>query len=210
MSGDVDQRPSSCREFIEDVTGISIRSQSVMIEPAVKALDVWYLVYKDDTGETHTVKGTTEGIRRALKEQLLGDASNVRACRSKNGPFQPLKGHPEFRDLVVEPAPMPTAATNNASSATNPVLGGKSTPVSNKLPTGGSGLRPDPDAVDLNQPPSPGGKGRPSPPTPDDKKRPHIQMKKDEAANLRGMLLMILIAVVTSVVAVLLLPKFLH
>ncbi len=211
MSGDADQRPASCREFIEDLTGVSIRSQSVLVEQTPKALDVWYLVYKDDMGQTHTVKGTTEGIRRALKEDLLGDASNVRACRSKSGPFQPLKGHPEFRDLVVEPAPMPT----NASSTTNPVVGAKTTPILSKLPTSASGtrpsLRPDPDAVDLNQ--RPNNRGRTTmamPPTQTGELRPHFQMKKDDRANLKGMLLMILIAVVTSVVAVLLLPKFLR
>jgi serine/threonine protein kinase len=215
MSGDADQRPSSCREFIEDLTGVTIRGQSVLTEqaPAVKAVDVWYLVYKDDMGETHTVKGTTEGIRRALKEDLLGDASNVRACRTKSGPFQPLKGHPEFRDLVVEPAPMPTATTN-ASSTSNPILGAKSTPVSSKLPTAASGLRPslrpDPDAVDLNHPPSIA-RARPSLPMPEattGENRPHIPMHHDENGTLKGMLLMILVAIVTSVLAALFLPKF--
>ena len=32
---------------------------------------------------------------------LLGDAGNVRAARSKAGPFEALRGFPEFRDLVV-------------------------------------------------------------------------------------------------------------
>jgi hypothetical protein len=50
----------------------------------------------------HTVKGSTDGIRRSLEERLLGDASNVRACRSRNGPFEPLRTYPEFRDLVIE------------------------------------------------------------------------------------------------------------
>jgi eukaryotic-like serine/threonine-protein kinase len=218
MSGDAEQRPSSCREFIEDVTGVTIRGQSVLTDQpvktdeAVKTADVWYLVYKDETGQTHTVKGTTEGIRRALKEQLLGDASNVRACRTKSGPFQPLKGYPEFRDLVVEPAPMPTAA--NASSGLHPTVGGKSTPVSSNLPTAASGLRPslrpDPDAVDLNQPPSAGSKGRPALQRPQpkaDENRPHIPMRKDDSTSLASVLLLILVAVLTAVLAILFLPK---
>jgi hypothetical protein len=52
-------------------------------------------------------------IRRSLKDGLLGDASNVRASRAKVGPFEPLRGHPEFRDMVVEAAPLslPKSAT---------------------------------------------------------------------------------------------------
>ena len=45
-------------------------------------------------------------IRRSLKDGLLGDASNVRASRTKAGPFESLRGYPEFRDLVIEAAPL--------------------------------------------------------------------------------------------------------
>ena len=67
MSGDPDQRPSSCREFVEDLTGVTIRAPSAQNEQGPPA-DVWYLVYKDEENETHTVKGTTEGIRRASRK----------------------------------------------------------------------------------------------------------------------------------------------
>src|SRR5207248_4826994 len=74
------------------------------------ANDLWYMVYKDETGEVQTVKGSTEGIRRALKDRLLGDPTLIRISRSKQGPFQTLKQQAEFRDLVVEPAALsPTA-----------------------------------------------------------------------------------------------------
>ncbi len=104
MSPTADLRPSSCREFVEDLTGHSTRKLITPSEAAAGSQDVWYLVYKDETGAQHTVKGSTEGIRRSLKERLLGDTSNVRACRAKTGPFEPLKIYPEFRDLVVQPA----------------------------------------------------------------------------------------------------------
>lgn len=107
MSADPALRPSSCREFVEDLTGHSTRKVSAPSIDA-QALDLWYLVYKDDQGTTHTVKGTTDGIRRSLREGLLGDASNVRACRSKSGPFELLQTFPEFRDLVLMPTPAPT------------------------------------------------------------------------------------------------------
>ncbi|QVL31069.1 serine/threonine protein kinase [Telmatocola sphagniphila] len=115
MSGDPDQRPATCREFVEDLTGLTIRAKAPQqaVNPNAQTIETpttsnlpWYLVYKDDTGETHTVKGTTDGIRKALKEGLLGDAVNIRACQSKQGPFKYLKDHPEFRDLVISPAPM--------------------------------------------------------------------------------------------------------
>ena len=107
MSGDPNQRPNSCKEFVEDLTGTSLRAAQAPA-PVVKPTgDLWYLVYRDEEGETHTVKGTTDGIRKALKDGLLGDASNIRASRSKTGQFLALTGHPEFRDLVIKPAPAP-------------------------------------------------------------------------------------------------------
>jgi serine/threonine protein kinase len=105
MSGDPDQRPATCREFVEDLTGHSTRKLNA-IENVPSGQEMWYLVYKDDEGEVHTVKGAASAVRRSLREGLLGDASNVRAGRSKAGPFEPLRSHPEFRDLVVSPAPM--------------------------------------------------------------------------------------------------------
>src|SRR5439155_16621889 len=86
-------------------TGYSTRKVPIQAtDGAVQEL--WYLQYKDETGEAHLVKGSMAGIRRSLKEGLLGDASNVLASRSKSGEFMPLKSHPEFRDLVVSAAPL--------------------------------------------------------------------------------------------------------
>jgi len=99
MSVDKEQRPPTCREFVEDLTGHSTRKITPSAEIAVR--DVWYLYYTDDDNVSRTVKGTLQGIRRALKEGILGDASNVRAARSKSGPFEVLRKHPEFRDLVL-------------------------------------------------------------------------------------------------------------
>jgi eukaryotic-like serine/threonine-protein kinase len=107
MSAAPEQRPATCREFVEDLTGRSTRKISTAAIQA--AADLWYLVYKDDEGETHTVKGNTQAIRRSLREGLLGDASNVRASRSKSGPFEALRGYPEFRDMIVEPAAVSVA-----------------------------------------------------------------------------------------------------
>jgi eukaryotic-like serine/threonine-protein kinase len=99
MSVDRDQRPANCREFIEDLTGHSTRKLTPSGE--IGLADVWYLYFTDDDNVTRTVKGTLQGIRRGLKDGVMGDASNVRAARSKTGPFEPLRKHPEFRDLVL-------------------------------------------------------------------------------------------------------------
>jgi serine/threonine protein kinase len=111
MSADPERRPKSCREFLEDLTGRSVtRPEPAAPAPDLTAAgDLWYMVYKDETGDVQTVKGTTEGIRRALRDRLLGDPSLIRVCRSKQGPFQGLRNYPEFRDLVVEPAPLEPA-----------------------------------------------------------------------------------------------------
>lgn len=100
MSADPIQRAGSCREFVEDLTGHSTR-RITGAATDVDVLEVWYLVYKDDAGVVHTVKGSTAGIRRSLKEGLLGDASEIRISRAKQGPFEPLRQRPEFRDLLV-------------------------------------------------------------------------------------------------------------
>ena len=103
MSADPEKRPKTCREFVEDLTGHSTRKVTP-VETNGSATDLWYLVYKDELGNMHTVKGTTGAIRRSLKEGLLGDASNVRASRIKTGPFDLVRSYPEFRDLVVGPS----------------------------------------------------------------------------------------------------------
>ncbi|HEV3119213.1 MAG TPA: serine/threonine-protein kinase [Gemmataceae bacterium] len=110
MSPDPEQRPVTCREFVEDLTGRSTRKLVTPENSAPAQLDVWFLVYKDDEGVQHTVKGTTAAIRRSLKEGLLGDASNIRASRSKEGGFDMLRAYPEFRDLVVVPGASPAGA----------------------------------------------------------------------------------------------------
>jgi len=78
MSAEPAQRPTSCREFLEDLTGQSRPSHTPSsTAPPPGRSDVWYMVYKDETGQTHTVKGATEGIRNALKDCLLGDATSI-------------------------------------------------------------------------------------------------------------------------------------
>jgi eukaryotic-like serine/threonine-protein kinase len=129
MSADPDQRPTSCREFVEDLTGRSTKKPPPSAQ-ATAAQDVWYLVYKDEEGTSHTVKGSTQGVRRSLKEGLLGDASNMRASRSKDGDFEPLRTYPEFRDLIVVPAPLaPAGAAGPAKQSSGDRPKAKTKPV---------------------------------------------------------------------------------
>jgi serine/threonine protein kinase len=159
MSADPDQRPSNCREFIEDLTGHTTRRL-----PAAESstgADVWYMVYKDDEGEVHTVKGSTAAIRRSLRDGVLGDASNVRASRAKAGPFEPLRGFPEFRDMVVAPSATNTPAVT--PTATTPAGGVPVPPRPPKAETTvhkhAPATMPSPPRIDLA--PLPGG----NPPT---------------------------------------------
>jgi serine/threonine protein kinase len=113
MSAEPSQRPSSCREFVEDLTGKS-RNAPAAPTPSPSnpgAADVWYLVYRDENNQPHTVKGSTEGIRKALRERLLGDSTGILVSRTKHGQFVPLSNTPEFRDLVVTPTPMALPST---------------------------------------------------------------------------------------------------
>jgi hypothetical protein len=149
MSAEPDRRPASCREFREDLTG---QSRTASHRPgaaaaAAAAGDVWYMVYKDETGATHTVKGSTEGIRNALQNHLLGDATAILVSRSKTGQFAPLATVPEFRDLVVNPAPLPP------TGAARPGLAALLAKASGVVPQA-ERRRPDPEAVDLGKTPS--------------------------------------------------------
>ncbi|HXG08944.1 MAG TPA: serine/threonine-protein kinase [Gemmataceae bacterium] len=148
MHRDPEMRPASCREFVEDLTGHSTRKITPLGVENV-AQDIWYLVYRDDEGETHTVKGSTAAIRRSLKEGLLGDASNVRASRGKSGPFEPLRSYPEFRDLVVAlPQPNLTAASTQVVPTITPV-GGLAPPTRKTV---AAPTQPQPSAVDTQMP----------------------------------------------------------
>lgn len=132
MSADPNLRAASCREFIEDLTGHSTRK--ISSDEVEEITDWWYMVYKDDEGVTHTVKGTKQGIRRSLKENLLGDASNIRVAGKKEGPFEPLRNHPEFRDLVMG---LDRAATTTSDELekTHPRVPGKPTPTQQGRPS---------------------------------------------------------------------------
>jgi serine/threonine protein kinase len=120
MSSDPKQRPASCREFVEDLTGRSTRK--IPTVEGNSPQDLWYLNYKDENGVGHTVRGAAPTIRKSLKDGLLGDASNIRASRTKDSTFEPLRNFPEFRDLVILPASLSPAAaltpTIQASSLT--------------------------------------------------------------------------------------------
>jgi serine/threonine protein kinase len=138
MRADPGQRPGSCREFIEDLTGHS--TKPLLGEATTTGMEVWYLRFKDDDGVSHTVKETLISIRRSLKEGLLGDPNNIRASRSPSGPFELLKRLPEFRDVAIaaalnarkaEPA-RPAPAPRSIAPPTAP------TPV-HPLPNPGSG-----------------------------------------------------------------------
>jgi len=115
MNAKPELRPATCREFFEDISGKSTRP----LTQQATSQDLWYMVYKDEEGNKHTVKGTTDNIRKAYTDGLLGDAANIIAARTKAGPFQPLRGINEFRDLVSETGP--AAPTDSASRSRTPV-----------------------------------------------------------------------------------------
>src|SRR6185436_18342210 len=65
MHPEKENRPMSCREFVEDLTGHSTRRLPTT-DSSAPIHGFWYLVYRDDTGVMHTVKGTTSAISRSL------------------------------------------------------------------------------------------------------------------------------------------------
>ncbi|MDB5309755.1 MAG: stkP 7, partial [Gemmataceae bacterium] len=141
MSAEPGQRPSSCREFLEDLTGQSRGTGSGPAKttpagPAGRAggSDVWYMVYRDETGQMHTVKGATANIRNALRDGLLGDGATILVGRTKTGQFHPIGSIPEFRDLIVAPAPLPPSGRPGSSGAIPRRSGTTAMPGSGRTP----------------------------------------------------------------------------
>ncbi len=100
MHQDPNQRAASCREFIEDLTGVSTARKEGRRETPLPTSEIWYMIYRDEDDVVHTVKGSTESIRQSLRDGLLGDAANIRVSRAKTGPFEVLHSQTQFRDLV--------------------------------------------------------------------------------------------------------------
>ncbi len=186
MSADPEQRPTSCREFVEDLTGKSTRKLPSAADSTPGTADIWYLVYKDEEGVRHTVKGSVAAIRRSLKDGLLGDASNVQASRSKAGPFENLRSYPEFRDLVIVPAPMAVPRSGRTSAA-------EAAPRPASRPAASTPLPVPPDTAG------------------EDEAMPHIELGVPEAGDGQEVEwmkwgLLLLIALSTAVIAFFLLP----
>jgi serine/threonine protein kinase len=147
MSADPEQRPATCREFMDELQGNAASRVSAVRASNGAPIDQWYLRYKDDMGATHTVKGSLNAIRRCLKEGLLGSADNIYVSRAKGGPFESLLGQPEFRDLLgglPAGAPPPTVADSGGKS-TRPGSAFKSIPP-------GGGFQPPASAFKSSPP----------------------------------------------------------
>ena len=105
MSADAEQRPDSCREFIEDLTGHSTRRVAVGRGDRRRSRSSGIWSTRTTRARRTRSRAATTAIRRSLADGLLGDAGNIRCSRAKAGPFEPLRDYPEFRDLLVNAAP---------------------------------------------------------------------------------------------------------
>ena len=161
MSCDPANRPASCRELMEDLTGTAWRTGGSGTIPVTAPVDLWYMVYRDDAGQSKTVKGTTDSIRRNLAAGTLGDPELIVVSRTKNGQFVPLRNVPEFRDLIVAspssthlkapaggtpgviptPQTLPPVPRRTPASATTPTPVGRSEPTTAMPAARGSGTQ---------------------------------------------------------------------
>jgi hypothetical protein len=108
-----------------------------------------------------------------LKEGLLGDASNIRACRSKAGPFEPLRTYAEFRDIVMAPTTM-KAAEAGVSKATPSAARSGARPAVAQAGPGSSKSLPRTGATATATPP-PSSSRNPA---------PHIEFETSDSAML--------------------------
>lgn len=130
MNADPAQRPTSCREFMEDLTGGNWRTTpTTSVNPTAPTTahnslteDLWYMVYRDTDGVLHTVKGSTDSVRRNAASGALGDIGAILVSQVKTGPFVPLRTVPEFRDLVVSTATPTSVPLADAAHSTGRLL----------------------------------------------------------------------------------------
>ncbi len=199
MAVQPDHRPTTCREFVEDLTGHSTRRvPTIAADPT--AGELWYLVYVDESGEKHTVKGGTTAIRRSLKEGLLGDAANVLAARTKVGPFEALQAYPEFRDLVI--AAVLPGEQDGAAPPASP-----STPTPLPAAVSSAAARTKSNRREPTMPPP----SRPMPSTQSPAPAPHIDLdtgpRPPAAWEWLKWLLLIAVALASAAAAYYLLPE---
>jgi hypothetical protein len=103
MSPTPQQRPASCRSFVEELLGQSTPALEQTL-PTLPSSDLWFVVYEDESGLSQKVKGTTVSVRRSLQDGSLGDPTVVRLSPNTDGPFEALENYAEFRDLLDMPA----------------------------------------------------------------------------------------------------------
>src|SRR5262249_3058785 len=127
----------------------------------------------------------------------LGDASNVRASRTKTGPFENLRSYPEFRDMVVSPAPL---AVPKAANSATPPRDAPAAPAPRRAPAPPVAPQPAPAA-----PPEGGGDGMPH----IDLQGSGVKGSGEEPSGGEWMKwgLLVLIAVATAVIAFLFMEK---
>ena len=70
-------------------------------KPTQAEQDRWYISYRDEAGRVQRKMATVTTIVELIADDQLPDPSEILACRSKGGPFDPLTNFPEFRDLAV-------------------------------------------------------------------------------------------------------------
>ena len=80
---------------------------------------------------------------------MFGTAHAVRADRSKQGHFNTLISHPEFRDLVIRAAPVQAPAPTMSGQMMRQTVGASRRTPSTPM------IRPDPEAVDYAPAPPP-------------------------------------------------------
>jgi tRNA A-37 threonylcarbamoyl transferase component Bud32 len=114
MSADPKQRPASCREFVEDLTGQHTRMGDEAEAPPAE--DTWYMIYNDKDGMVRTASGSATELHEAIKEGRYGALAGIAVSRSPGGPFAALNAFPEFRDLVVQPASGPPLSETSAAN----------------------------------------------------------------------------------------------
>src|SRR5262249_18501193 len=117
LDADPELRPPSCRAFLYELLG----AENAVPEgnAGETDLDLFYVDYENAQGNAAVAVGTSQNLRRTLRQGLLGDPAKIYVGRYRAGPAKtPLKAS-ELKDCAADldaAGPRPSETVRSTSS----------------------------------------------------------------------------------------------
>jgi len=126
LNADPQVRPATCAGFLQEILGQD--PASVETGRGEKDLDLWYVDYEDAQDKPQVAVGTTESLRRSLRQGLLGNPKKIQVGRYRAGPAMTPLYRSELKHLLVGPGEGSDAAANLSAANTTRCASGSGAP----------------------------------------------------------------------------------